>query len=491
MAVVRTRTSPPYALIAFIILWVISTGIAIYYGTQIGKAREEREVAQKALNEVVKEREKAELAARLPAGSAAANAPSVLSDLIKQIKDLHAIITGNPEEPTLAITNPGGVVAKTLQSVSTSDKITSSTPLLAALKLLRTEVDAAKAETAQIKQTLKATEETNRSQLARFEEDRKKVATAVEEAKENIKALQTQLDEAKQKHADAIAEREKTVTAMTETADRANRESQVAMAEKNAQIQRLKNNIDNLRRIIEDLRPRATGKVIAKANGTIIRTNNTNNECYINLGRVDRVVPGLTFSVHDPRLGIQTDAAGAKGKAGIEVIDVGERESLCRITHLEKNQRLQSGDLIYNIVFTTDKTRPLHFAVYGAFDLKGDGHPTAAEREKIVKMIQDWGGVIDDLQFIEETDKAGNTKKVAALSPQTDYVVLGTAPKLPQGVKISDLDEVSKERYKALSDSLKEYERLESEAKRSSVPILNANRFLNMVGYYNTTLVRY
>ena len=37
----------------------------------------------------------------------------------------------------------------------------------------------------------------------------------------------------------------------------------------------------------------------------------------------------------------------------------------------------------------------------------------------------------------------------------------------------------------------KQYDELVVEAKRLSIPVLNANRFLSMIGYYSTTVVRY
>jgi hypothetical protein len=190
---------------------------------------------------------------------------------------------------------------------------------------------------------------------------------------------------------------------------------------------------------------------------------------------------GLTFSVHDPRIGIKgsvdalkpgsenQDVGPAAGKGGIEVEEVGGTESLCRITKTMPGQIIQAGDLLSNPVYQTNKNRKNHFVVFGDFDLDGDGVATAAEHDRVVHLITEWGGVIDD-----------------KLSPQTDFLVLGSTPEAPN----SNADMTPGSPAATAIQEAKEYDTIEDDAKHDGVPILNANRFLAMVGYYNTTIAK-
>jgi hypothetical protein len=239
------------------------------------------------------------------------------------------------------------------------------------------------------------------------------------------------------------------------------------------EIAKRDNKIDQLQTRLKNLTPDLKGNASREPDGKIVRVVSGSNEVYISLGRGDRILPLLTFSVHDPKLGIRSDTDGeSRGKGGIEVLEVGEKESLCRITNAEKGQRIQAGDLIFNPVFSTDKTRKFHFVVYGDFDLDGDTQFSSNERERVVRLIQSWGGVIDD-----------------TLNTQTDFLVIGNRPSAPLNPGEGAEEEGSV--AKAQLAKQKTYDDLVAEAKRSSIPVLNQNRFLGMIGYYNTTIVKH
>src|SRR5262249_17985488 len=155
--------------------------------------------------------------------------------------------------------------------------------------------------------------------------------------------------------------------------------------------------VTRLKNIINNLRPDLKTNVGREADGKIVRSHPESQEVYISLGRNDHISPGLTFAVYDPRTGVRFDndqQAAAKG--GSEVMEVAENESLSRITQMPKGQTMSSGDLIANPVYQHDKNRKFRFVVIGDFDLDGDGVATAAEHDRLVKMITQWGGVIDD-----------------------------------------------------------------------------------------------
>jgi hypothetical protein len=109
--------------------------------------------------------------------------------------------------------------------------------------------------------------------------------------------------------------------------------------------------------------------------------------------------------------------------------------------------------------------------VYGEFDLDGDGITTPGEREQLIRLIQNWGGVIDD-----------------QLTSQTDFLVAGALPGSSTRVFDPGSDE-DKAREAARTAEQQVYSDLVAKARDYSIPVLNSNRFLAMIGYYNTTVV--
>jgi hypothetical protein len=184
----------------------------------------------------------------------------------------------------------------------------------------------------------------------------------------------------------------------------------------------------------------------------------------------------MTFTAYDQRLGVRygSDAA-AEGDGSIEVMEVGPDSSRCRITRATKGHSIQVNDLIANVVYHNDKTRQTRFVIYGDFDLDGDGIATPAERDRLVSMILGEGGQVDD-----------------EVTAQTDYLVMGARPASPTVVVDTTApaaapgtitDQRSREQNR--------YDDLIASTRSLSIPVLNANRFLSMIGYYNTTIVRY
>jgi hypothetical protein len=448
MAVVRGRSAPPYATIIFVFLWVISTGLAIWFAVEKGKSDK---IAADATSK---------LKTNQTAGSA--------SD--KQMTNLKQVI-----EPA-AQKNPDEVVGDATEALKAVGK--SSSTLVAALTDLNNQV-----------QQLNKTVGELQAQKSELEG---KLAQGTQSNSAALASSQQALNSEKDAHAKASAEaareradKEALLTAKEADLTKTRDEAEKTRRDLILQIEGLKNDIVAKEGTIASLRGqlqgmRKTGTNLAtEAAGTVIRGRPGTEECYISLGRKDRVMPGMTFSIHDPRIGVKLQAdtdpnakpdPEAGGKGGLEVTEVGENESLCRVTFMKKGQHLEQGDLIANPVYQRDRNKKQRFVVYGEFDLDGDGVATASERDRLVRMIGSWGGIVED-----------------NLSPETDYLVLGSRPSAASHVQQSSETPggIADERAKMQ----KQYDDLFSEAKRSSVPILNGNRFMAMIGYYNATVV--
>ncbi|MGP1273087.1 MAG: hypothetical protein ACTS22_07120 [Phycisphaerales bacterium] len=199
--------------------------------------------------------------------------------------------------------------------------------------------------------------------------------------------------------------------------------------------------------------------------GSIVNTNPNDREVFISLGRRDNVILGMTFSVYSDAAQIRPDPATGeypRGKGAIEVVNVGETSSRCRILSERTGNPLVAGDVIANAVYDPDKR--YKFLIAGNFDTNGDRQQTPAERAEIVALIQDWGGITTD-------EFAGDV----------DFLVLGAAPVLPPEPGVTSPIAVV-EQYIRREAELKRYNELLDQARRTSVPVLNENRLYTLIG---------
>ena len=189
---------------------------------------------------------------------------------------------------------------------------------------------------------------------------------------------------------------------------------------------------------------------------------------YINLGRQHGLTLGLQFAVYSARTGIPEDG---RGKAQIEVVSISDSSAECRIVNVAANELILEADLIANPVYDPD--RPLTFVVLGEFDLNRDGLPDRDGAATLESLITNWGGTVS-----------------AELTPLTDFVVLGAAPRRPkstgEGTELTGQSATKDPGQKAWTLY---YDLLES-AKTLSVPILPQDVFLNFLGYSGRVVSR-
>jgi hypothetical protein len=469
MAVVRARSSPPYALIVFVFLTVIATGIAIWLGVGKGDAEKRLEAKDKELVRLKKASDE-QLVNQLLTGRTPNDTAMFVAG--KHMNDLKTAILSDGAGKT-----PEEVILAAQAAITASGK--SNFKLVGIVQEQMKELKTASDQVATLRQQLKTVED----QAAQLASSSK---TAADAAQTQINQLKEQLTAATNAGAQERKEKEENATSAQGSLTKAREEAEAARRqlvlqneELTRQLAQANETIKNLRNMIQKSSVAMT-EAIAPA-GKIVRAPAGTGEVYIDLGRRDKIVAGMTFSVHDARTGVRgkiDDRPGASaamgdleaaGKGGIEVIDVREAESLCRITRVAKDQTMQVGDLIANPVYQNTRNRKSRFVVIGEFDLDNDGVSTAAERDRVTNMITSWGGTID-----------------TAITPQTDFLIAGSAPAAPSAKMEDQPGGVGDQRAKLQKD----YDEAVVEAKRSSVPILNVNRFLALIGYYNTSIVR-
>ena len=198
--------------------------------------------------------------------------------------------------------------------------------------------------------------------------------------------------------------------------------------------------------------------------GTVANTNPASKEVFISIGRRQNVVLGMNFAVYGNATQIRPDADGnyPKGKGAIEVVNVGETSSRCRVLFERTGNPVVPGDVIANAVY--DPNKVYKFLIAGNFDTNGDGRRTPGERAEINALIEDWGG-----QAVEE------------LEGDVDFLVLGEPPVLPPQPGIDAPIEIV-EIYIRKENELTRYNELFEKAQRTSIPVLNENRLYTLIG---------
>jgi len=191
-----------------------------------------------------------------------------------------------------------------------------------------------------------------------------------------------------------------------------------------------------------------------QADGKILSAVPGDDIVYINLGKKDTMTLGMQFGVYSADKGIPADG---RAKAYIEVASISDNSAECRITRIAPGKVILEGDLIANPIY--DPTQKPTFVVVGEFDLNRDGLLDRNGAQAIESLIVSWGGQTSD-----------------EITPLTDFVVLGAAPRKPRPSGDSGLKPIG-------SKAWEHFNKTAETAMSLSVPIMTQDTFLNFLGY--------
>lgn len=245
--------------------------------------------------------------------------------------------------------------------------------------------------------------------------------------------------------------------------------SQQQIAERDEKIRTLEQQRQALIVKLQGQRVDPTGPVVRNPDGKLIKVTG-DKTVFIDLGQTNQIIPGMTFEVYDGFTRIPQLPAGdekdnkLQGKASIEVVRVGPASSQAIITRQTRGETLREGDVISNLIY--DRNTKFNFVVHGNFDLDRDKTASASDAEIIKRLITQWGG-----QVVNE------------VNADTDFVVIGKEPEVPAVPEnatpdvLANIDRLKRER--------EAYDRVLQRAGELNIPVLNQNRFLYLIGYYN------
>jgi hypothetical protein len=458
MARVVQRRTPPYLAIVFAILMVTSMVLMVLFFNKWSNADKENKRRADLINHMATAQERNGALFRQMFRNyddAKGNVPpTVFAQMLAQNGELARIVTGgssaahaeaiqdtNKTYEQLGIQVRNGLTKHMMQfSLQLSEKD-------ADVARLTQEKAALAQQLAKAGQDLTALKTDFDTKLAQKDQQ----IESLDQKFQNFETAQNQkLTDAKKDYSSSVSELTKQVASHAAQGQKLQRDVVVWKKKYEAL---LKNKPD---RILD------AGKVARRPDGKILRILSGEGLVYINIGSKDRVAEDLRLTVY-PYTGIPESGAG---KAVIEVTDVGENVSECRILLQSKGEPIVTGDLVANVVY--DALRNYNFVVEGDFDLDNKGDTTPAGNKAIRELVRRYGGRV-----------------ISEISLDTDYVILGDAPARPRKPDDTDPEDawnLYQERLKAFN----RFQTVEKLAKSNQTPRLSGKRFLDLIGYIPT-----
>lgn len=459
-------------LVVFVILFVTAAISAIYFGTQWQASIAKGKADVTALTQAVKQEDLQQPNVQAVDQDASRTGQSGITLAINQRDNAAKLIDGAGADPATVAKDAQATVDDATAQLKKANVAASLTGdnLLADIKTLTGQVVALTNAQAQAQANLKAANEKTQQAIAER-------AAALADKDKAIAAAQAQAADATKTNTDREAGINANVDAIKKGNDDALKAAQQATTVAQNELTKVQAELKKMQGELHACQARLAkfrldpNQSLMQEQGYITRAPG-NNTVYINLGFGQEISPGLTFEVYDQLKGLPSltpSNNGATpdlpaGKASIEVIRILPGTSECRIVHLAPGMQIVEGDPIVNLVYNTHTK--FTFVVYGDFDLANSGTATPGDADVIRRLITQWGGRVSDTVNVD-----------------TDFLVLGkepVVPPLPDNPTPND-----QERHEKAQKAYNNYIQVQDVAGRLYVPLLNQNRFLYFIGYYD------
>lgn len=200
--------------------------------------------------------------------------------------------------------------------------------------------------------------------------------------------------------------------------------------------------------------------------GEVIEVTGRGDQIYIDRGKKDQIVLGMTFEVYDDAAQLRPDEEGnfPRGKASAQVVKIGDSTSTAKVTRSTRGRPVVSGDVVANAIYDPNYT--FKFLVHGRFDVNGDGRATLEETDYVRRQIQSWGGKV----MAEDR-----------ITGDLDFLVLGVEPPRPMNPGANATEQQIQD-ILDLGRTHQQYQELFNAASKADIPVLNANRLYILTG---------
>ncbi len=457
-----------YTLLTFVGLFIVTTTLAVIFYVKAEDYRTKTESLQNQIDELATGAERQKIGAIVGAKQ---GRRSRLGTMVDYLDQMVSLIIGGVVEDTSAEVKVGKVNAEVKDKlgllareygIETTDpnttglvrmtekleaKLNETQNMAAAFKeqleTLRGRFDDAMAAGLEKEQMLIAEKEKYQQQVNKVTQDYNELKALMEKtAEQQVQTLYAQLDEEKAN----------------------NKQLNQNLLKTQAELKMAEDRVKYIQKELSNLVPPPDSEAPAfKPDGKIMLLDEQNKIVHLNIGGEDHVYQGLTFSVYDKSMPIPKDG---KGKAEVEVFNVGKNISAARILRSELNRPVIVDDIVANLIWDGDKVNI--FVVAGDFDLNGDGQIDYNAVDKIKALIEKWGGRVADKVSID-----------------TNFVVLGSAPRILQKPtrEEMDVDPMAMDKYDKSLQRFAHYEEVQNQTQVFSIPIFNYDRFLYFIGY--------
>ncbi len=466
-------------LIIFIVLFLVST--VLFFTTNADLRVHQKRLADntKKYDSVIKSNEMtdADYQALQELQRDPANRGRSMYDIMKaQRDDLAKAITGAANTPAgKAIESATTTVQSANKTLEPAGASAPSGSLNNAVLVLAAAIVERQNQVDQLKQQLAATNEDLKKQVALYQTELATHRAAVETAKGETAKTTADTVTYRTSKDEQVATLEKTLATTIETNRKQLEDLNTQMTTRQQEIDKLKQDLEKAHTAMNRFKMAGTSEPsIRRADGAIssITGSNGRQVVYIDKGLGKQISPGMTFEVYDknegvPRLQNENEEQMPAGKASIEVVRVSPQSSEAKVIRQAPGTQLFVGDIIANLIY--DPNVKWRFKVYGNFDIDQNGVPTPQETEVVKRLIVQWGGIVTENLDID-----------------TDFVVMGKEPIVPTVTKEQlEGDPIREFEHKKAEEARVAYEEVKNKALELHIPVLNQNRFLYFIGFFD------
>jgi hypothetical protein len=458
-----------YALIAFVALFIIAAAAGVIYYLKFEEQRGLADAAQKRLSEFANASEVQKIGAIVGAEQPGKSRLKAMTDYLDQAIGLIAPGAAGDTSAEVKVNDATRKVKEMVAAVAKQNpELNDVDPNSALLQI-------AEKLSAELKNTM-AAETATKGQLAELQgqfDDAKKVSMEKERdllaEKDKLQGqfdkVRTGYDELKALLEKKSDEQVKDLYGKLDQERTGREEINKQLLKSQAELQTAQDRIQKiLKESVWPIQPPPDTEIKAfEPDGKVIVVDDQAKTVQINLGSNDHIYRGLTFAVYDRGQPIPRDG---KGKADIEVYNIGDSFSAARIIRSDRKNPIVVDDIIANLIWSPTKANT--FVVAGDFDLNGDGAHEDDAIAKIRALVEKWGGKVAD-----------------SVTVNTDYVIMGTPPEVPAKPTMQEVERYpnATEKYERALQQAAKYKDIQSQAQALSIPILNQERFLYFIGY--------
>ena len=442
------------ALIIFIFLTVGSAATAIVLYGQRNSAEEKAQENQTVLRDYIKDSEKNRADVEAFSSEARQNNKSLVRHLLDRSGGYRTFVSGDANADEAA-TRSRFNIPENMSFQQAFSRLQQDN------KTLQTRVNSLEANLETMNEMV-ATKQQSYSQL-QTDSDRR-----VNEVQGSIDSYRTAAED----YRTEVRETQDTYKRAIDTKERNHRNE---VSDLQSEIDDLRGNhtvvtsrLNELRKVVDAIRirPKNPAELV---DGRVVDVLGSSGQVFIDLGRNDRIKPGMTFEVYDEPGQIRVNSGSgeySRGKASIQIIKVADSTATARVTRSAGSRPVVRDDVIANAVFNPEYR--FKFLVYGKFDVDGNGAPTSGEADFIESRIIEWGG-----ELVSGDQLTGDL----------DFLVLGEVPDyvstelIPANASDTQIAAIMEKR-----SAYDKYEELFQQAINAQIPILNWNRFRILTG---------